>query len=497
MGRGVTAYFTGGNESQANNGSLWAKTNAQEARSGGPTRLPSSLPIIFGGSWDTLPVGLTSSGLGTYPDSLGSDSDAGSAKFDDSGDSLTIEFDESAAVLTYQLKGDAAGAATSGTFIVEESTNGGSYTPLRTLTAQATSDTAYVETLAPATRFIRFRYASKVTGNIQLDQLVVSADEGLLGSLALTVSPAIFSEAAGPSAATATLTLDTPAATDLTVNLSSSDPTAATVPTSVVIPAGQVVATITIAAVNDSLANDATQFASINAQSPGYRTASYELTIYDDEASSEGSTPGTGNTLANLALITNLRNRALDSPSLFRLSAGSTLPSGLSFNTTLGLISGTVSPSATVKDYPITIERYNTFGEVTSQSFVLEVGESYQSWIAGEGVAAEGYHDDPDGDGVSNILEYYLAGEENNSDPQILPTLVSADTHSIVLTFWHLKSAVDVQGVIEWSDTLEDNSWSTAGVTVEVIALQPTRELLRATILTDDERSRFVRLRLE
>lgn len=497
VGNRVAAYFRWGNESLANNANSWVTTSARTARGGGITRLPSSLPVIFGGSWDALPTGLTGSGLGTYSGSLGSDPSAGSAKFDESGDSLTIEFDESAAVLTYRLKGDAAGANTSGTFIVEESANGGSYTPIRTLTNLATSDTAYVETVAPATRFIRFRYASKGAGDIQLDQLVVSADQGLLGSLSLSVEPAIFSEAAGPSAATATLTLDSAAATDLTVNLSSSDPTAATLPATVVIPAGQVVTTITIAAVNDSVANDATQFATINAQSPGYRTASYELTVYDDEASSEGSTPGTGNTVANLELINDLRNGALDSPSLFRLTAASTLPSGLTFNSSLGLISGTVSPAATVRSYPITIERFNGFGEVVSQSFVLEVGESYQSWIAGEGVTAEGFNDDPDGDGVSNLLEYYLNGQANNSDPQILPTLISADDNTIVVTFWHLKTAVEVQGIIEWSDTLEANSWSTAGVTVEVLTDEPTRELLQATILSDDEPSRFVRLRVE
>jgi Putative Ig domain len=67
-----------------------------------------------------------------------------------------------------------------------------------------------------------------------------------------------------------------------------------------------------------------------------------------------------------------LRNGVLDAPALFRLGIGSNLPAGLILSHS-GAISGTVSPSAAVGAYLITIERYNSFGETVSQTFTLNV----------------------------------------------------------------------------------------------------------------------------
>jgi uncharacterized delta-60 repeat protein len=70
-------------------------------------------------------------------------------------------------------------------------------------------------------------------------------------TLTLDVTPGGFAESAGAAAATGTVTR-TGATTDpLTVHLTSSDPSEATVPATVVIPAGQAFATFPITAVND------------------------------------------------------------------------------------------------------------------------------------------------------------------------------------------------------------------------------------------------------
>src|SRR5208337_5404137 len=61
------------------------------------------------------------------------------------------------------------------------------------------------------------------------------------------------SEAAGADATTGTLSIAGPASQPITITLTSSDTTAATVPTSVVISAGQESASFPIAAINNGL----------------------------------------------------------------------------------------------------------------------------------------------------------------------------------------------------------------------------------------------------
>ena len=72
-------------------------------------------------------------------------------------------------------------------------------------------------------------------------------------ALTLTLADQTVSEAAGASATTGTVSIANPASSAITITLTSSDTSAATVPTSVVIGAGQVSASFPIAAVDDGL----------------------------------------------------------------------------------------------------------------------------------------------------------------------------------------------------------------------------------------------------
>lgn len=83
-------------------------------------------------------------------------------------------------------------------------------------------------------------------------------------SLTLAIAADSVSEAAGANATTATVTRVGDTSTDLTVNLTSGDTTEATVPATVVIPAGQASATFPIAAVDDSIV-DGTRTVTVNA----------------------------------------------------------------------------------------------------------------------------------------------------------------------------------------------------------------------------------------
>jgi len=113
------------------------------------------------------------------------------------------------------------------------------------------------------------------------DTLTVTDFETLI----VSIVPTSVSEAAGPAAVTGTVfrgnTDDLSA--DLTVTLSSSDTTELTVPTSIVIAAGESSATFSINAVDDTI-TDGTQTVTILATASGYTSFGDSLSVTDDDA---------------------------------------------------------------------------------------------------------------------------------------------------------------------------------------------------------------------
>jgi hypothetical protein len=99
--------------------------------------------------------------------------------------------------------------------------------------------------------------------------------------LALSISPASFLENAGNDIATGTVTIPSSLEANLTVNLSSSDTTEATVPASVTIDAGQTSATFPVNAVDDGIL-DGAQSVVIDASATGYLNGLFTLTVNDD-----------------------------------------------------------------------------------------------------------------------------------------------------------------------------------------------------------------------
>lgn len=176
VGSGQAACFIGETETGADLAANWSVISAL---SSGTTSLATttSLPLVFGGPWSPLPTGFTGKNLGTpYTSELGGDSAGGSAKFDSTGDFLTLALPAQAAALGYRLKGNPApGFTTSlGTFCVQESSDGSAFSTLHAMVNQD-ADTAFSDRPVPATRFIRFLYQAKTSGNIQLDQLAIRA----------------------------------------------------------------------------------------------------------------------------------------------------------------------------------------------------------------------------------------------------------------------------------------------------------------------------------
>lgn len=104
-------------------------------------------------------------------------------------------------------------------------------------------------------------------------------------TLTLGLNPTTFGESAGATAATGTLTRNTPTSAALTVNLVSSNPAKATVPATVTIPAGQTTATFPVAAVDNAIA-DGNQPVTITASVLGLNPGAASVTVTDDDTPS-------------------------------------------------------------------------------------------------------------------------------------------------------------------------------------------------------------------
>jgi endonuclease I len=124
------------------------------------TTLPTSWSFV-----GTPPNGWTQMGTSTY---TGSGNTPPAGKFDSSGDWLQIWFSDAPGALTYYLTGN---SFSGGTFTVEESVNGTTWTALRTITAPPTVYTLYTDIPNTNSRYIRFYYTQKVTGNIGVDDI--------------------------------------------------------------------------------------------------------------------------------------------------------------------------------------------------------------------------------------------------------------------------------------------------------------------------------------
>ena len=102
------------------------------------------------------------------------------------------------------------------------------------------------------------------------------------GTLNISIADASFFENAGPGATTATVTRSDSAG-DLTLVLSSSDTSEATVSAFVFIPNGKTSVTFPIAAVDDTLL-DGTQVVTIIASASGYSNGSDTVNVLDNES---------------------------------------------------------------------------------------------------------------------------------------------------------------------------------------------------------------------
>lgn len=110
---------------------------------------------------------------GLTQDGLGSDYNDANAllKFDNTGDYLVLKIHENPGTLTFNIKNN---GFSGGTFTVEESEDGSTYSPLKEYKS-ITSTQEEELTPASTTRYIRWIYTSKSSGNVGIGNIALAA----------------------------------------------------------------------------------------------------------------------------------------------------------------------------------------------------------------------------------------------------------------------------------------------------------------------------------
>ena len=128
--------------------------------------VPASLPFEFDGGKSNLTTGMIAKGLGTDY------SASPKLKFDNQGDSLVVYYGEAAGKLKYTIKGNSMSGDYE--FDVEESADGVTYTTVKSYTSLGDAAEETV-TLQNSSRFVRFCYSKKASGNVALGAIKIIA----------------------------------------------------------------------------------------------------------------------------------------------------------------------------------------------------------------------------------------------------------------------------------------------------------------------------------
>ena len=333
---------------------------------------------------------------------------------------------------------------------------------------------------------------------LALDNVLISSAQSPNILLGLSLAPSSVSEVSGTSASLATLTLSQASATNLTFQLTSSDPFSASVPASLLVPAGQLSATFPISTINNEIP-DGTRAVTISAAAPGFATVSKILTVTDDEAPVNGVTPGAPNSGPNTLFVNRLRNNQLIDAPLYSLASGSTLPTGLALNPNTGVIAGTISSSAPLGTYPITVNLTNIIGGITSQTFTITLTASgnpnFDAWVTSFSVANSASNADPDLDLLPNLIEYKL-----NTLPGVIdlpsPIQLESSPSEISLTYSRAKNRDDVTLIPEWNTSLDSAGWQTSDITETILGNFADSQRVKSSLpVSPGNPKRFLRLR--
>jgi endonuclease I len=152
----------------------------------------TALPATWDCTAGTLPAFWTSNSASYYTSSSYIHSAPNALKFDFSGAFLKVFFSDDPDTLTYYLRGS---SFSGGTFLVQQSVDSIVWTTLRSFTDANIPNTSlsgaapYKEVLNATTRYVRFIYTVKSSGNVSLDDITIGKRApGPLAEIAIKVN---------------------------------------------------------------------------------------------------------------------------------------------------------------------------------------------------------------------------------------------------------------------------------------------------------------------
>lgn len=119
----------------------------------------------------------------------------------------------------------------------------------------------------------------------------------------------------------------------------------------------------------------------------------------------------------------------------------------------------------------------------STHNITIPIAQTYASWAQGQGLAQPGQNDDPDGDGLVNLLEYAfggapLSGANTLSNGSPLRPELSRTGDTVTLSYPERKDAalLGISYQIETSEIMDSPQWSTvlpAGAVSTTVEYQP------------------------
>ncbi len=176
--------------------------------------------------------------------------------------------------------------------------------------------------------------------------------------------------------------------------------------------------------------------------------------------------------------------------------------SGISINGTGANRTVTITPVANKLGTALITLNVNDGYATGSTTFTVNVlGTALQTWrfanfgtTANTGTAAD--LADSNRDGELNLLEFATGQDPNANTTTKTPLVRNGATVEFSYSRSLAAMAAGMTFSVEWSDTLASNSWSSAGVTEQLIGDNGTVQTVKATCPTGTNGKRFVRLKV-